>query len=91
MSFQSPPSCLQRRVKGSPFKGGMPPLQGMHSFIASSFATISPERQRDSDGRLFCHGEDVSILKPLISDVIHEVFDQINPETTHFTIFNVVG
>ena len=39
---------------------------------------------------LFLHGKDIFVLVPFISDVIHEVFDQMDSETTQCAIFNVI-
>ena len=39
---------------------------------------------------LFLHGQDISVLIPFIPDIIHEVFDQMDSETTWCAIFNVI-
>jgi hypothetical protein len=39
---------------------------------------------------LFLHGKDIPVLIPFISDVIHEVFDQMDSETTRCAFFKVV-
>lgn len=39
---------------------------------------------------LFLHSKDISVLIPFISDVIHEVFDQMDSKTTRCAFFKVV-
>jgi hypothetical protein len=39
---------------------------------------------------LFLHGKDISVLIPFIPDIIHEVFNQMDSETTGCAIFNVI-
>ena len=38
----------------------------------------------------FFHDQDIPVLIPFISDVPHDVFDQMDSKTTYFAIFNVI-
>ena len=42
------------------------------------------------EAALFLHGKDIFVLIPIISEVIHEVFDQMDSETAQCAIFNVI-